>query len=73
MKNEVARFMLKEIDDKLRYRRKDAFLLRRLESIRPTIEAGADLTGSEEAWLDVTWQRMTDPARLKWGNAVRPR
>lgn len=73
MKNEVARFMMKEIDGKLaeRKRRIDPVLAHKLDQVRRTVEIGADLTGIEEEVLSLNYQRFTDPNRLKWGSHVR--
>ena len=74
MKNEVAVFMLKEIDAKFATRKKriDQVLAWKLDQVRRTVESGADLTGTEEAILDFNYTRFTDPNRLKWGHVVRP-
>jgi hypothetical protein len=74
VKNEVAKFMLKEIDEKIAKRRKSlafssSILLVR---VRSRIEAGGDLGANDAECFQQLWQRMTDPARLKWGNFVRP-
>lgn len=73
MKNEVALFMLQEIDKKLATRKRpiDPILAHKLEKVRETVKSGADLTGTEEEILNLNYLRFTDPDRLKWGNAVR--
>ena len=73
MKNEVAAFMLREIDAKLasRKRKIDPVLEHKLNKVREVVETGADLSGVEEEILKINWTRFTDPNRLKWGHAVR--
>lgn len=73
MKNEVARFLMKEIDAKLasRKRRIDPVLEHKLNKVRQVVASGADLSGVEEELLKINHERFTDPNRLKWGHAVR--
>lgn len=73
MKNEAARFMIREIDKKIasRKRRIDPVLEHKLNKVREVVESGADLSGVEEEILTINYGRYTDPNRLKWGHAVR--
>jgi hypothetical protein len=73
MKNEVAAFMIREIDAKLatRKRKIDPVLEHKLNKVREVVDAGADLSGIEEEILNLNYARFTDPNRLKWGHAVR--
>ena len=74
MKNEVAVFMLKEIDVKLGLRKRpiDKVLAWKLDQVREAVNAGAVLTGEQEEILTRNYERFSDPDRLKWGHAVRP-
>ena len=68
MKNEVAAFMIREIDKKLasRKRRIDPVLEHKLNKVREVVESGADLSGVEEEILKVNFERFTELARIKW-------
>lgn len=74
MNNEAARWMLKEIDERISKRKRplDFVTTKWLERVRQHIEGGFDLPKNDETQFSEFWGRMTDPARLKWGNAVRP-
>ena len=73
MKNEVASFMIREIDAKLasRKRKIDPVLEHKLNKVREVVEAGADLSGIEEELVNLNYARFTDPDRMKWGSHVR--
>ena len=75
MKNEVAKFMMQQIDERIakRKRRLDLVLEHKLNLLRFEIDGGRDITGADEEILKNNYGRFTDPTRLKWGHAVRPR
>ena len=74
MKNEVARFMMREIDARIakRKRRLDLVLEHKLNQLRFEVDGGREITGASEDLLKRNYERFSDPDRLKWGHAVRP-
>lgn len=77
MKNADARFIVQEIDE-ARKRRKRFRLLDYLTGIsynqvKFVVESGYDLNQQESDFLKSLYERITDPIRLKWGKVVRPR
>jgi hypothetical protein len=68
MKNEVAKFMMKEIDARIARRKRplDPVLAHKLGHVREAVNAGAVLTGEQEAFLKRSYEWNTDPARIKW-------
>jgi hypothetical protein len=74
MKNEVAAFMMREIDARIakRKRKLDLVLEWKLDRVREVVETGVDIGGLFEEILKRNYERFSDPDRLKWGHAVRP-
>lgn len=75
MNNEVARFMMQQIDERVAKRKRplDIVLAWRLDRIREVVAAGYVLTGEQEQTLTRNYERFSDPDRLKWGSHVRIR
>lgn len=73
MKNEVARFMLKEIDARIAKRRRaiDKILNHKIDQVRFKVERGYDLDPQDSIFLEKQYERFSDPDRLKWGAHVR--
>jgi len=73
--NEVARFMMQQIDERVAKRKRplDIVLAWRLDRIREVVAAGYVLTGEQEQTLTRNYERFSDPDRLKWGSHVRIR
>lgn len=68
MKNEAAKFMLKEIDERLAKRRKplECAKVIMLGRVRHRIQLCVELNDQDGKFLTELHQRMTEPARLKW-------
>ncbi len=68
MTNEAARWMLKEIDERIRTRKRALPLeiSKPLGYLRKNIDAGHQLFKDESDFLTKLHERLTEPRRIKW-------
>jgi hypothetical protein len=74
MKNQDAKWILKEIDSAVARRKRPLFreTLEMIDLIRTKIQAGFDFDKNEEKILLAIYEKLTDPKRIKWGCNARP-
>lgn len=68
MDNRAAKFMFKEIDERLAKRRRPlpVEISKKLDRLRIATVAGHDITDKDDAFLIDQYYRATEPKRLKW-------
>lgn len=73
MKQDVAAFMMQQIDEHISKRKRplDIVLAWKLDRVREAVASGKELTHEQEQTLEKNYLRFTDPTRLKWGTHVR--
>lgn len=73
MNNEVAQFMISQIDQRVAMRKRplDKVLAWKLSRVREAIIARQTLTLAQADLLLKNYGRFSDPDRMKWGSHVR--
>lgn len=73
MKNEVAVFMLNQINERIRKRKRpiDPVLAFKIDQVQNRAILGRDLNSEDSIFLTKQYERFSDPDRLKWGSHVR--